>query len=110
MIQSHQTIFHSPSDSPDPSIPVFRTTNGAFVAAVLAADLFEYLGAELLPDNGRQEVAFFLADPRGTAAEQQRRFIAGVARRVNPQMHNAARNFVKDEIHRIRGGRRGQSK
>ena len=97
-------VFSPPPNPFDRSLPRFRTSNGAFVAAAIAADLFQYLGCEVLPGS-RRDVVFHLLDPHGLCDEYQRRFTAGVFPSVNPSMHNTARGFIKDEITRIRGGK-----
>ena len=90
----------------DDSTPRFRTNSVAFVAALLAADQLEYVGAERSA-NGR-EVEFILEDPNKIATELQRRYNAGIFPSVNPKLHMEARGFLMNEVNRVREGRNVQ--
>jgi hypothetical protein len=80
---------------------MFRTVNSGFTAAVLAADLLTYAGAELSHAITR-DVAFLLNDPHQQGAKLLREFTAGIFPRVNPKTFLETRSFLQSEVNRVK--------
>lgn len=98
-----QPSIFEPSSIPS-EVPSYKSTNTAFVAALLSADLATYLGASI--ENGR--VAFSVSDRSGQCAELERQFARGIFTRVNPHLLFEARSYLQSEVLRVKpvnGGR-----
>jgi hypothetical protein len=101
-----ETIF-SPTHLPDPESSLFKTASINFAAAVIAADILEYVRTEVKP-NG-VDGWFVLEDPNKLAGKLQDQFNRGVFRNVNPKLLFDCRSFLADEANKARGVTRAKS-